>query len=244
MSAPLWATELADAFWADAGDPGPFPRDLRRPIAAALPVTVVDRPRLTVVGVVAWLERQGVAARVDEPDRPLRACLAAVAGVGVIFLDAADPADERRFSLGHELAHYLRDYWGPRRRASNLLGPAVLEVFDGRRPSSSEERLHALLRGVRVWFHTHLLARDTDPQAAVTAAERDADRLAYELLAPAAAVRTGGGDLPDRLRSEFGLPPAHAARYAALLYPPPPPALADRLRAAKIVSNSDRPGGN
>jgi hypothetical protein len=196
--------------------------------------------------VLAWLRGQDVVARVDEPDRPLRACLAAVAGVGFVFVDAADPADERRFSLAHELGHFLRDYWGPRRRAARALGPAVLDVFDGRRSPTPEERLHALLRGMRVGFHTHLLARGGSPQAAdAGASERDADRLAYELLAPAGdAVAAGGPDLIQTLTATFGLPTAHASRYAALLCPPGPPALADRLRAAKVVSNSDRPGGN
>ena len=34
MTAPVWVTELADAFWRRGGDPGPFPRDLRRPVNA------------------------------------------------------------------------------------------------------------------------------------------------------------------------------------------------------------------
>jgi Zn-dependent peptidase ImmA (M78 family) len=36
------------------------------------------------------------------------------AGHGFISLDGSDADDERRFSLAHELAHFLLDYQDPR----------------------------------------------------------------------------------------------------------------------------------
>jgi hypothetical protein len=224
VNVPLWVTERAAEFWAATGGPEPFPRRLRGPAGRAFVFTVVDRPGLSVAGALDWLARAGVSCELGTRDRPLRACLVAAGGAGFAFIDADDPEDERRFSLAHELAHFLRDYWRPRRAAERRLGPAVLEVFDGRRPPRPEERLHGLLRGVCVGYHTHLMARDAGPtSAAVAAAERAADRLAYELLAPASAVLTGGCDgLEHRLVAEFGLPAAHAAQYAGLLTPPAP----------------------
>jgi hypothetical protein len=226
MTAPLWATELAAEFWTAAGGPEPFPRRLRGPAGRAFVFTVIDRPGLGVGVVGDWLRRAGVACELNVRDRPLRACLVAAGGAGFAFVDADDPEDERRFSLAHELAHFLRDYWQPRRAAQRRLGPAVVEVFDGLRPPRPEERLHGLLRGVRVGCHTHLLARDAGPAgAAVAAAERDADRLAYELLAPASEALARGTDaLERRLGETFGLPAGHARQYAALLAPPAPPA--------------------
>jgi hypothetical protein len=233
---------LAGAFWAEAGGPAPFPRDLRRPMARALPLTVVAWPGLSVAAVRAWLRGQGVEIRLGEPDRPVRACLVARADCGFVFLDAADDPAEQRFSLAHELGHYLRDYWWPRRRAERRLGPGALAVVDGRRPPRPEERLHALLRGAALTLAAHLLARGPGGAVApeVAAAERAADRLACELLAPEAEVesRLGPGataaGAAALLRAAFGLPAAEAERYATELIPPPPapgPLLA-RLRAA------------
>src|SRR5260370_7039829 len=37
VSAPFWMVELAAEFWQLAGDPGPFPRDLPRPVHRAPP---------------------------------------------------------------------------------------------------------------------------------------------------------------------------------------------------------------
>jgi hypothetical protein len=61
----------------------------------------------------------------------------------------------------------------------------------------------------------HLLGRGEDESPEVRAAEEAADRLAFELLAPAAEVHAAA-DLDGR----FGLPSAKAAEYARLLWPP------------------------
>jgi hypothetical protein len=252
MSVPLWVSELASGFWADAGAAEPFPRQLCLSARRALPVDVVCLPGLCVSGVLAWLRQRQIVLALAGPDRALRGCLVASKGYGVVFLDQLDGDEEQGFSLAHELAHFLRDYLRPRRRAAAQLGPQALEVFDGLRPPRPEERLHALLRAVPIGFHTHLMARDAAgaPEGSEAACERAADRLAYELLAPADAVRAAVGTEGTRatavLREVFGLPAAQAVHYAALLFPPelPPDRLVRRLRAARPdLSNFERRGG-
>jgi hypothetical protein len=232
----VWVAELATRFWAAASPPPPFPRDLTTAATAALPLRVVAQPALTLAGARSWLARSSLPCQTDEPDRPLRACLVTRAGFGLVFLDADDPPDERRFSLAHEVAHFLRDYDAVRRAAAMRLGPEALEVFDGKRPATAEERIHAVFRGVPVTAHVHLLRRD-DAGRPLSEAERrseaDADRLAFELLAPAALFPPpdDSSAVRGRLEDEFGLPPTAAAAYAAILCPPAPPAdpFVDRL---------------
>jgi hypothetical protein len=217
-----------------------------------LPLDVISLPGLRVSGVLAWLRQRQIVLALAGPDRALRGCLVASKGYGVVFLDELEGDEEQRFSLAHELAHFLRDYLRPRRRAAARLGAQALEVFDGLRPPHPEERLHALLRAVPIGFHTHLMARDAEgaPEGPEAACERAADRLAYELLAPADAVRAAVGAEGTRatavLREVFGLPAAQAMRYAALLFPPEllPDRLVQRLRAARPdLSNIERGGG-
>src|SRR5262249_56635767 len=141
----LGGAEGARASWRRAGPAGRFPRDLRPPLLRALPLDVLSLPRLSVAGVRAWLERNGAACPCAGADRPLRGCLVAHAGHGLIFLDADDPEDERRFSLAHELGHFLRDYWQPRRLACERLGPRAAEVLDGLRPPTPAARLDGAL---------------------------------------------------------------------------------------------------
>lgn len=251
MDVPLWVKELADVFWQRAGPPGTFPRSLRKP-ARTLRLSVVALPGLSLTAVRSWLDRQGLAGILDAADRPLRACLAARGGLGFIFLDALDDENEQRFSLAHEIAHFLRDYWQWRTLAVERLGRGILEVLDGVREPTPEERLLSVLRQVPLGFHTHLLTREGgNLSPALACAEDEADRLAFELLAPtecfAAAERRDMALLTRRLRDEFGLPGAAAARYAELLCPPPPqldPRLERWKIGAKLSHSADEPGSS
>lgn len=228
----LWVHEAAAGFWSDAGAvPDGWPRDLREAVAWALPVAVIPMPGLRIAVVDAWLAARELEVRIAMPDRALRACVLVHEGNGLLFVDGGDPGDERRFSLAHEVAHYLVEYAIPRERARERLGPVVLPILDGRRAPSREERIGALLAGVRLGVRLHLMERTPDghpPGRDVSAAERLADDLALELLAPIDAVRArlaGGAttaDVEGLLRGTFGLPSAPARTYARRLVPIPP----------------------
>lgn len=218
---PVWVRELADAFWRAVG-PEPFPR-IFADVSLGFQVTVHECPGLSLGTIRGWLARREMKVHVPGPDRCLRGCLVAHGWHGLVFVEAGDPPAERRFTVAHELAHYLRDVWHPRRRAVARLGPGIAAVLDGRRPPTPDERLRAVLRGLPAGPVVHLLGRGADESPAVRAAEAAADRLAFELLAPADALGVGGNwaDLIDRLVGTFGLPPGPAARYADLLVPAP-----------------------
>lgn len=241
MTMPLWVRELAGEFWKLAGDAGPFPRDLRHAVQRAVVLSVKVLANLSVQRVTAWLRDQGIACGIQERERALCACLFARGGCGFIFLDAGDDDAEQRFSLAHELAHFLRHYRQLRRRAAVRFGPGILDVFDGKRSPTPTERLHALLCNVPVGEHVHLLARDERRRIAsqaIASAELDADLLGCELLAPAETVlqQTRRRTTPaSRLEAErqlsttFGLPLAMARWYANRLYPPSGDPLLRRL---------------
>lgn len=225
---PVWVTGLSSRFWAAAGLLPSFPRDLELAAAFAGGLTCVRRAGLRLTTVIDECRRRGLPVTFAGPDRPLRAALHCWAGVGLVFLDPTDPADEQRFSFAHELAHFLRDYLAPRRQVERSFGPTALEVLDGFRPPTPDERLNAVLRNRPLTPHCHLMSRDPagrPERDEDRRAEADADRLACELLAPAElfhaeADRQG---VARRLSTEFGLPASVAAAYALQLLPPPPP---------------------
>jgi hypothetical protein len=229
VSLPLWAAELARTFWSSAGEIEGFPRNLRRPIARALPLSIVLLPRLSVRAAIQWLQASGVICEFPGEDRPLRACLVARGGHGIALIDGSDEEREQAFSIAHELGHFLRDYWRRRQHLQNSLGMPALEVMDGLRPPTRDELLHALIRNVSLGFQVHLMERDgygDVPAADIAYAEQDADRLAYELLAPAEHVLAGEEHgrrerLSSKLREFYGLPGVQASRYAEILLPTP-----------------------
>ena len=95
------------------------------------------------------------------------------------------------------------------------------------------------MRDAPIGCHVHLMRREKGVLLpGVDAAEGEADRLALELLAPAAEVLAkapDGADCETVLRQVFGLPAAVAREYAEMLFPADelPPWL-DRLK--KVVA--------
>ncbi|MEA2531414.1 MAG: hypothetical protein QOG89_3058 [Thermomicrobiales bacterium] len=238
MSEP-WLVDLADRFWAAAGGPPVPPRDLHGVVSLALPVTVVALPALSLLRVERWFSARNVDHRFDVPDRRLRGCLVAFGGHGFIFVDGADPVDERRLTLAHEVAHFLLDDQHPRERATRALGDGIAAVLGGKRSPTLDERIGTVLSAVRLSPHTHLMERSGGRGAAAAAVEAGADRLAWELLAPAAEVSefvagSGGEALEQALVDRYGLPRNAAARYARSLRRvyEPPPSFVDWLRVA------------
>ena len=228
----LWIHEIVDQFWRDAtGAPPGYPRDLRDAVAWALPVVPVELPGLSISAINRWLADRRSQLRLDIPDRSLRAGIVVYEANGVLFIDQCDADDEQRFSLAHEIAHYLIEYAVPRQRARSRLGDQIVPVLDGRRLASADERIGALLGGVTLGPLLHLMERTPDGHptgSVVSAAERHADALAFELLAPLADVRAAipeGAWWPEiqaALRVTFGLPVSAAGVYARMLAPEPP----------------------
>ena len=121
--------DWAERFWLLAGKPEPFPRSLETSVLRALPLVIVKLPRLDVERINDYLQDRGLNLQCLAASRRLRGCLLARSGSGIVFLDGTDPADELRFTLAHEVAHFLLDHLQPRQRAVKALGPAIQDVL-------------------------------------------------------------------------------------------------------------------
>ena len=225
---------IADEFWEMAGGIEPFPRSLEPAVFWALPIGVFKLPRLWIKDVQLWLLEHGINFKLQTEDRPLHGCLVANNGRGCILLNGTDGPTELRFSLAHEIAHFLLDYHLPRQVAVERLGPDVLDVFDARRAPTLKERVHGLLSDVSVGFHSHIMERDSNGVmgcGTVEEREEGADHLALELLAPESETRQRVSEafaLAPRLnrievansilQRNFGLPSSIALPYARRLY--------------------------
>ena len=221
---------LVRCFWQQCGEEEPFPRTLERSIALALPVAVVKLPGLTIFSIEYWLKGRGVRYSFNCANRGLRGCLLASQARGIIFLDGTDPADQIRFTIAHEVAHFL-DYLASLQAATSQCGDGIGEVMDGVRSPSVVERLSATLAGIDLGVYIQLMERDYltgDLTGDSIRLENRADAIAITLLAPPASVHrhldrtvTGAAqrlaNSEDVLQRAFGLPPSIARKYARKL---------------------------
>jgi hypothetical protein len=217
---PGWLAEARDIFWDAAGTPPPYPRDLSHVLPYVLPVHRETILRLRLTSIDEWLSRYGHTKPLDAEDRALCGGLIAFHGFGIVFVDGGDQFNMQRFTLAHEIAHFLLDYYMPRAKAQAQLGPEILPVLDGRRAPTPEEKIDAALANCPIGVHVHLLDR-ADPTGAIARKEDKADKLARELLAPDEELtkRYRGYKLDELamaqdLEANYGFPPAEAAAYA------------------------------
>src|SRR5690349_16874357 len=110
-----WLREALEI--AGLGAAAEYPRNLVADAVMRLPVTVASIRGLTVVGVREWLRRRGIEHPVAPTDRELHGSMVARAGLGILFVDSDDDERERRFTVAHELAHFLLEHLLPRARA-------------------------------------------------------------------------------------------------------------------------------
>ncbi len=222
------SSDAVTYFWQCAGEPENFPRSLERPLALALPVALVKMPRLSLREVETWLRLRGVPFSFQCESRAVRGCLVAFGGKGIVFVDGSDPSDELRFTIAHEIAHYLTDYWLPRQKAIEKLGMGITEVFDSLRPPTIDERLYAVLGSTKLGVFIDLMERGPAAAEETWKAETRADKVALALLAPPDAVLKasdlGADRFAERLDSivktltmSFGLPKPMAQFYSVEL---------------------------
>lgn len=227
-----------------------FPRDIEA-AAQYLPVYPIHLDELTPRAVDAWLSEHLGWVSAESSQRSLRGCLVAHRGRAFIFLDAAETTDERRFTLSHELSHFVGHYLMRRDYAIAQLGAGIMDVLNGVRPPTKEERLSSVLKQCPLGTFRDVLARDglSPVNQETERMECEADAAAFEIIAPAAVVvaECKTKDVPPELPalqrllvSDFGLALTDAKNYAPAIIKKlkqPKGDLLSRLREAAQVQN-------
>ncbi len=188
---------------------------------------------LTVGGVQAWLHQRNYQMMMGDhgPERELFGCLVidCESERGYIFVDGLSSDLEQRFTIAHELAHYLRDYEYPRERALARWGESIRAVLEGTRAPTIDEQLDAVLSAVPLGLQHHLMLRGDDGSIQRTdlrESELAADHIALELLAPHRSLIAEFGTVgytPQQLCEQvlpilqIQLPEPIARRYAVQL---------------------------
>ena len=228
MSPPLGIVRLAREFWQQTGRVLQPQFDIENACSRALPLSIESLPDVTHHSIVHWLRDVNVEVPMPRVNRKLHGGIVACGGRGYIFVNEMDSPKERAFTIAHEIGHFLAV---PRNRVLERLGPGVLEVLDGLRQPTLDERAYAVLSGVSLPLYRHGSERNGfwGCRSLKGSSEAQADQIAVELLAPesevARYVRIDGmrkfgeieADINDVLENTFGLPQSIASLHAKRL---------------------------
>lgn len=178
---------IASEFWAQACQQANSPYDISRAVSLLFPIDIVCLCELSLEKIEKWLRERGIKMPIDVNDRCLHGFVLAAKGNGLIFINGTDLEDERRYTIAHEISHFILDYKLPRDKVIEKLGESIVEVIDGLREPTIEERVSGLVKNVIVRPFTHLLEKEGDGSfktISIYNSENKADALALELLAP------------------------------------------------------------
>jgi hypothetical protein len=231
-----------------------FPLDVET-AALFLPVHVELVKGLTLSKISAWLQSQlEWLEESNLSDRQLRGCLVAHRGRGIIFLEEAESVAERRFTLAHELAHFIGHYLALREAATARLGSSIVPALDGDRLPTAAERLSGVLAKCPIGIFQDVLSRDGVEPTTVVAdrMENEADAAAFLALAPPQDVvarcratqrQIDRNGLLETLLNDFGLAKADALNHVPVVLHfvrKQAPSLVESLKAA--AASEKRPG--
>ena len=225
--------EITKDFWALIGTRQSFPCDIRTAISLTQPLFIIDIPKLSISKIQSYLQSRGISLRLKTDSKNLYGFTLIRKDCGYIFVNGSDTECEKRFTLAHELAHYLLDYFLPRKKAVDNFGEHILEVIDGERKPTTEERIHSIISYTSLSLYVHILDRSEIcglDRMTIWKCEEEADLLALEILAPreyvlndiATNLSTGGRNqnklLIDKLLAEkYGLPDSIIPAYSSYL---------------------------
>lgn len=177
---------------------------LRRPIVPlsdlvySLNLTCLEIPGLTRDAASRYLAQRGGILDEDGGERqsPLAGFLYAVGEDASIFVEEGDPVARRRFSVAHELGHYLLHFRPLLRRVSARIG-APVEALDAFPKLEDESEPDAQPDGQIVLPLAYDEAATLPPLPQM---EAEANQFAAELLMPADLVKA----LTARYGAYFG----------------------------------------
>ena len=219
----------ASWFWRRAGGRSTHPVDIGYAATCALEVGIRSVAGLTMFTAVDHLRRVGVRCPESVSERKLHGCIAVGPRGATILVEMHDADAQRRFTIAHEVSHYILEVRRHHRRAARRMGRDYVGILYGSREATPTERVDAWLKNVLFSPFAHFIDRTPGGGygcGQTLEAECVADRLAIEILAPRAELRRAvraNRRLPlsamineaRRIAEQrFGLPDTVAERYA------------------------------
>ena len=105
-----YVVNIARDFWRKILVKPTPPYDIFGAVSLVMPLDIVNLSGLTIAKIENWLWERNVTLNTGIPNRSLHGFILTFQDAGFIFIDGTDSENERRYTVAHEVSHFILDY--------------------------------------------------------------------------------------------------------------------------------------
>ena len=170
---------IAREFWATTHAEFRYNYDIVKVVESSLNVQLIRMPQLSPKNITSWLSDHDMNIPLENNERNLHGALIIQNGAVLMFIDTTENDTRQRYTLAHQVSHFLLDYQMPKERTIMTLGKEIAGVLKGNAEASVEQLVQSAFNGMTDKVYTLFIEKDE-----AIPSENPADSLALELLAP------------------------------------------------------------
>ncbi len=224
---------IAREFWSTVDQVYRDSFDIVSAVDASLIIDLVMIKELSLQKIETWLAERTISIEFDVNDRGLHGALMIKTGSVFMFVEDSQNEIQQRFTVAHEVSHFLLDYHVPKEKAILALGKEIEDVLNGNLAASNPQLALSVIKGITIDPYTFLIENNGNGSFLSWSnfnSENEADYLALELLAPRAKVINETVSSTKRLTysqftrksqeiliGKYGIPSEVARQYASEL---------------------------
>jgi IrrE N-terminal-like domain len=178
---------IAREFWSTADQVHRLNFDILSAVNASLIIDLIPVQQLSLGNIETWLAARTITIDLHVNDRSLHGALLIKDGSVFMFVDATGDEVQQRFTIAHEVSHFLLDYQLPKERAILALGKEIEDVLNGTSAPTTAQLVLSVIKGINIDPYTFLIEKTGNGSFISWSnfnSENEADYLALELLAP------------------------------------------------------------
>lgn len=194
---------IAREFWATSYAEFRYNYDIIKVVESSPNVHLIRIPQLNPTKITSWLTSRKIDIPVENNDRSLDGALLIQNGTVIMFIDTAENDIRQRYTLAHQVSHFLLAYQMPKERAIIKLGKEIAAALKDDTEAPVTQLVQSALQGMTGAAYTLLIEKSEDafPSDRLNLLpESPADTLALELLAPRYQIIQETASASARLR--------------------------------------------
>lgn len=203
MTAKPQIERIARKFWATTQAEFRYDYDIVKAVESSLNVHLIRMQQLNPTKIISWLASHNMDIPFESKATHLNGALLIKNDNVIMFIDAAENAVQQRYTLAHQVSHFLLNYQMPKERAIMTLGKEIAQVLSGNTEASVTQLVQSTVSNITGNVYTLLIEKwdeSTSFDWELLRTKDPAVSLTLELLAPRYQIINETASVGARLR--------------------------------------------